>query len=115
QRELGVSAKQKQMMNLANTCVAPTLLIGKRFDELNLADIPYSIRNENGLPVVAVTHNGEELVLTPTQVLAMLFTKLRQISGNVIDCVINCPNYFTEVQKKALMDAAVIAGLNPLK
>lgn len=117
QRELGVSAKQKQMMNLTNTCVSPTLLIGKPFEELDLEDIPYKVQKDKktGEVVVCVNHNGEDLVLTPTQVLAMLFTKLRQISGNVIDCVINCPNYFTEIQKKALMDAAVIAGLNPLK
>jgi len=30
QRELGVSAKQKQMMNLSNTCFAPALIIGKK-------------------------------------------------------------------------------------
>lgn len=116
QRELGVSAKQKQMMNLSNTCVAPTLLIGRRYDELDLNSIPYRVEKDaEGMPVVVVNHNDEELRLSPTQVLAMLFTKLRQIAGNVVDCVINCPNYFTEVQKRALMDAASIAGLNPLK
>lgn len=116
QRELGVSAKQKQMMNLSNTCFAPTSIIGKKFKDLNLSDIPYSVE-ENELHEVSVRvfHNGEELVLTATQVLAMLFTKLRQISGNPVDCVINCPNYFNDTQRRALMDAAVIAGLNPLK
>lgn len=116
QRELGVSAKQKQMMSLSNTCVAPTLLIGRHYDELDLKSIPYRVeKGSDGMPVVVVNHNDEELHLSPTQVLAMLFTKLRQIAGNVVDCVINCPNYFTEVQKRALMDAASIAGLNPLK
>lgn len=115
QRELGVSAKQKQMMNLSNTVVAPTLLIGRRYDELDLNSIPFKLENVDGMPMIVVQHNDEELHLSPTQVLAMLFTKLRQISGNVVDCVINCPNYFTEVQKRALVDAAAIAGLNPLK
>lgn len=116
QRELGVSAKQKQMMNLSNTCFAPISIIGKKFKDLNLAEIPYSVEeNELGEVSVRVFHNGEELHLTATQVLAMLFTKLRQISGNPVDCVINCPNYFTDTQRRALIDAAVIAGLNPLK
>ena len=115
QRELGVSAKQKQMMNLGNTCFSPTLIIGKKYNELNLDEIPYRVQQDkDGNAFVVVNHNEEQLLL-PTQVLAMLFTKLRQISGNVIDCVINCPNYFTEIQKRSLVDAAVIAGLNPLK
>lgn len=116
QRELGVSAKQKQMMNLKNTCFAPSLIIGKRYKDLNIKEIPYNIvEDQDGLPVVVVNHNNEENRLSPTQVLAMLFTKLRQIAGGVIDCVINCPNYFTDSQKRSLIDAAQIAGLNPLK
>ncbi|KAI2799572.1 Heat shock 70 kDa protein 4L, partial [Blomia tropicalis] len=115
QRELGVSAKQKQMMNLQNTCYAPSLIVGKKFSDLNLKNIPNRISEENGQVIITVNHDGQERKFTPTQLMAMLFTKLRQISGNVIDCVFNCPNYFTEPEKRALIDAATISGLNPLK
>jgi len=90
--------------------------LAKKFKELNRKDIPFNIEEDkNGDVLIVVNHNGDKLYLTPVQVLAMLFTKLRQISGNVVDCVINCPNYFTDTQKRALIEAATIAGLNPLK
>lgn len=115
QREIGVSAKQKQMMNIQKTVFAPTQIIGKRFEELNRAEIPYNVEeNEKGEVSIRVNHNGEELVLSATQVMAMLFTKLRQISGNPVDCVLNCPAYFAEPQRRAYLAAAQIAGLNPL-
>lgn len=116
QREIGVTAKQKQMMNLKNTCFSPTLIIGKKFSQLNLQEIPYKVESgPNDEILVRVQHNGEELLLSPVQLLAMLFTKLRQISGNSVDCVINCPSFFDFVQRKAVFDAAQIAGLNPLR
>lgn len=115
QREIGVSAKQKQMMNVQKTVFAPTQLIGKLFKDLNRAEIPYNVEeNEKGEVSIRVSHNGEELVLSATQVMAMLFTKLRQISGNPVDCVLNCPAYFAEPQRRAYLAAAQIAGLNPL-
>lgn len=116
QRELGVSAKQKQMMNLNSTCFAPSSIIGKKYSELNLTDFPYNIvQGPDDEPLIEVDHNGEHLVLTPTQVLAMLFTKLRQIGGNMVDCVINCPSFFNDTQRRALLNAARISGLNPIK
>ncbi|UXI15084.1 hypothetical protein NH340_JMT01027 [Sarcoptes scabiei] len=116
QREIGVAAKQKHMMNLRNTCFAPTSIIGKKFHQLNLKELPYNVeKGPDDEVFIRTTHNGEELCFTPTQLTAMLFTKLRQISGNAIDCVINCPNHFDFVQRQALMDAAQIAGLNPLR
>ncbi len=115
QRELGVSAKQKQMMNLSNTCFAPNRLIGRQLKDVT-EELPFQAEpTSNGEIAVRVWHNGEEQVFTATQIMAMLFTKLRQVSSNSIDCVVNCPNYFTDSQRRALMDAAAIAGLNPIR
>ncbi|CAG2104651.1 unnamed protein product [Medioppia subpectinata] len=115
QRELGVSAKLKQAMNLSNTCFAPNRLIGKQMKELT-EEFPFAVeQTANGEIAVRVWHNGEEHVFTAVQVMAMLLTKLKQVSSNAIDCVLNCPNYFTDSERRALMDAALIAGLNPIK
>lgn len=45
----------------------------------------------------------------------MLFTKLKDISINALqtpinDCVISVPSYFTNNERKALLDSASIAG-----
>lgn len=50
----------------------------------------------------------------------MYLGKLRDIASNelkspVCDVVIAVPGWFTEIQRRALYDAALIAGLNPLR
>lgn len=117
QRDLGVSAKQKQAMNIQSTFYAMKRLVGRQFqDVISTEQLPYPIdQGENGEAVVRITHNDEECVFSVTQLLAMLFTKLRQLSNNAVDCVLNCPNYFDDAQRRALIDAAYIAGLNPLR
>ena len=115
QRELGVSAKLKHLMNLSNTCFSPNRIIGKQAKELN-EEFPFQLEpTSNGEIAVRVWHNGEEQTFTAVQVMAMLLTKLKQISNGSVDCVLNCPNYFTDSQRRALMDASVIAGLNPIR
>lgn len=117
QRELGVSAKQKQLMNIRSTFYSLIRLIGRQFNDVQSTEkLPFPIEmGEHGDVVVPVSHNGEDHRFTVTQLLAMLLTKLRQVADNCIDCVINCPSYFTDSQRRALNDAAVIAGLNPLR
>ena len=118
QRDLGVSAKQKQLMNIQSTYYALKRLVGRQYNEVihGQEDLPFPIeQGEHGDVVIRINHNNEEHVFTATQLLGMLLTKLRQIAENGVDCVINCPNYFTDSQRRALSDAAVIAGLNPLR
>lgn len=50
----------------------------------------------------------------------MLLTKLKDVSAIALqtpinDCVISVPSYFTNNERKALLDAATIAGLNVLR
>ncbi|KAI1291968.1 Heat shock -like protein [Halotydeus destructor] len=117
QRELGVSAKQKQLMNLQSTYINMKRIVGRQYnDVMKNEQLPYPVQQgEDGDLVVEITHNNEDYKFTMTQLLAMVFTKLRQIAGNSVDCVINCPNYFNDAQKRAMLDAAQIAGLNPLR
>ncbi|KAL0170581.1 hypothetical protein M9458_035177, partial [Cirrhinus mrigala] len=51
---------------------------------------------------------------------AMLLTKLKETSEHalkkpVVDCVISVPSFFTDVERRSLMDATQIAGLNCLR
>jgi heat shock protein 4 len=52
---------------------------------------------------------------TPEEITAMLFTKLKDtaeeaLNTKVKDVVIGCPCYFTDRERRGLMDAASIAG-----
>lgn len=117
QRQLGVAAKQKQLMNIKSTFYALTRLVGRQYnDVLHTEHMPFDIEpGERGDVVISVTHGGQEHKFTAVQLLAMLITKLRQIGEEVTDCVINCPGHFTDAQRRALLDAARLAGLQPLR
>jgi heat shock 70kDa protein 4 len=59
-------------------------------------------------------------VFTATQLVAMYLGKLRDIAAKelkqvVSDVVIAVPSWYTDVQRRALIDAANIASLNPLR
>jgi len=74
---------------------------------------------EDGFTGYAVTYKGESRVFSATIITSMFLTKLLEITetwcqANVADAVIGVPSYFSDVHRKALLDAAKIAGLNVL-
>jgi len=67
-----------------------------------------------------VNYLGEPATFTATQLTAMYLAKLRDIASaeckqTVSDVVIAVPGWYTDVQRRALIDAAQIANLNPLR
>ena len=57
---------------------------------------------------------------TCEQIMAIFLTKLKAIAEShllvkVTDCVISCPSFMTDTERRALLDAAQIVGLNCLK
>lgn len=116
-RELGVTAKQKQNTNISATFYNLRRLIGRQYHEVSASEsIPFPIEEgENGEVAVRVFMHNEEHQLTATQLLAMVLTKLKQLSNNALECVINCPSYFTDSQRRELKNAATIASLNTLR
>jgi heat shock protein 4 len=67
-----------------------------------------------------VQYLGEEATFSATQLYAMFLGQLkitaaRELKHPVNDCVIAVPVWYTEVQRRAVIDAADIAGLNPLR
>jgi len=67
-----------------------------------------------------VTYRGEPARFSWTQLTATYLGKLRDIASNelkttVNDVVISVPGWFTEIQRRALIDAAAVANLNVLR
>lgn len=121
-RSIGVDASSNVFMNIKNTVYDLMLLLGKSYKEITqfIQDnrLTYSFKleeDQDGRALVVVRHLGEERKFTITQLLAMLLTKLRGVAYGSTDCVLSCPQFFNETQKAALVQAALIAGLNPLQ
>ncbi|CAF1349094.1 unnamed protein product [Adineta steineri] len=67
-----------------------------------------------------VDYLNERKRFTPEQISGIMFTKLRQITDTelktkAIDCVIGVPCYFTDAERRAMLDASQIAGWNCLR
>lgn len=74
---------------------------------------------ENGNILFKVDNDGKSMKLTAEQVLASFMTHLQSIiDHNNLDpkmIMISVPSYFTEIEKKAYLNAAEIAGLKNVK
>lgn len=124
-RDLGVSAKNKQVTNLRNTVFGFKRLQGRKMGDPLVKHeatfLPYSLVDLGGGRVgVRVRYLNEDRGFSITQITAMLFTKLKDIAETALkikvnDCVVSVPHFFTDAERRALLDATRIAGLNCLK
>ncbi|KAG6419166.1 hypothetical protein SASPL_121378 [Salvia splendens] len=124
QRFIGTAATASCLMNPKNTISQIKRLIGSKFSDpelqRDLESLPFSVtEGPDGYPLIHVQYLGENKMFTPTQALGMLFSNLKSIAeknlnAEVVDCCIGIPVYFTDIQRRAVIDAATIAGLHPL-
>lgn len=124
-RTLGVAAKNQLISNMTNTISGFKHLLGRKFQDpvvqKEILSTPYQVEEcADGSVGIRVTYMDEEQVFSPEQITAMLFTKLKDTStvalqAQIYDCVLTVPSYYSNVERKALQDAAAIAGLNVLR
>jgi heat shock protein 110kDa len=110
---------------LKNTICGFKHLLGRKFKDPvvqnELKTIPYRAQEmPDGSIGICASYMDEEHTFSPEQITAMLFTKLKvdataALQTQIYDCVITVPSYFTNAERKALLDAAGIAGLNCLR
>ncbi|KAJ7853524.1 heat shock protein 70 family [Mycena olivaceomarginata] len=125
QRSIGESAKTQETSNFRNTIGSLKRLIGRTLVDPEVQEIERKFINATLVDVqgsvgVEVNYVGERQSFSATQLVAMYLGKLRDIAANelkngVNDVVIAVPGWYTDVQRRALLDAAAIAGLNPLR
>nr|AII99889.1 heat shock protein [Cicer arietinum] len=125
QRFLGSAGAASAMMHPKSTVSQVKRLIGRRFADLDVQNdlkrlpIETSEGSDGGI-LIHLKYLKETHKFTPVQILAMLFAHLKTIAENdlgtaVSDCVIGVPSYFTDLQRRAYLDAATIVGLKPLR
>ena len=123
-RFLGEAAKTQEVSNFKNTVSSfsriagrslkdPDVQIEQEFVSAPLVDIHGQVGAE-------VAYLGQKTQFTATQIVAMFLSKIRQTASAelrlpVNDMVITCPAWYTDRQRRALLDAAEIAGLKVLR
>ncbi|KAH7547302.1 hypothetical protein FEM48_Zijuj01G0295300 [Ziziphus jujuba var. spinosa] len=125
QRFVGTAGAASTMMNPKNSISQIKRLIGRQFSDPELQrdikSLPFAVtEGPDGYPLIHARYLGESKTFTPTQVLGMVLSNLKGIAEKnlnaaVVDCCIGIPVYFTDLQRRAVLDAATIAGLHPLR
>ncbi|XP_029297900.1 heat shock 70 kDa protein 4b [Cottoperca gobio] len=124
-RSIGAAAKSQIVTNCKNTVQGFKRFHGRAFSD------PYVHRLKNSLVYdiaqmptgttgIKVMYMEEEKVFSIEQVTAMLLTKLKETAEQalkkpVADCVVSVPCYYTDAERRSVVDAAQIAGLNCLR
>ncbi|KAJ4300469.1 adenyl-nucleotide exchange factor sse1 [Collariella sp. IMI 366227] len=123
-RYLGEPAKTQEISNLKNTVSCLKRLLGRTFSDPDIKIeqeyISAPLVDVNGLVGAEVNYMGQKEKFNATQLVAMFLSKIKQTTATelklpVSDLVISVPAWFTDVQRRALVDAAEITGLKVLR
>ncbi len=121
ERLVGQPAKRQAVTNPENTVFGVKRLIGRRFDDADLAkdlkNMPFSVIN-GGNGDAWVEAKGEKY--SPSQISAFILGKMKEtaesyLGEDVTQAVITVPAYFNDAQRQATKDAGKIAGLEVLR
>ncbi|WP_296417703.1 molecular chaperone DnaK [Pseudooctadecabacter sp.] len=121
ERLVGQPAKRQAVTNPENTVFGVKRLIGRRFDDADLAkdkkNMPFAVIN-GGNGDAWVEAKGEKY--SPAQVSAVILQKMKEtaesyLGEEVTQAVITVPAYFNDAQRQATKDAGKIAGLEVLR
>ncbi|KAL2796751.1 heat shock protein Hsp88 [Aspergillus keveii] len=123
-RHIGEAGKTQETSNLKNTVGNLKRLIGRTFSDpdvqLEQQYTAAQLCDVNGQAGVEVSYLGKREKFTAIQLVAMYLTKIRDITAKelktaVSDVTISVPAWFTDVQRRAMLDAGEIAGLKVLR
>lgn len=126
QRFIGNEAASQAMSNPKNTITNLKRFIGRKHDdaelprEMNFVTFK-TVPGARGFTHISVNYDDKQEDFAPEQVTAALLQKFKNVAENgldgakVTDCVIGVPGWWTDVQRRGLLDAANIAGLNVLR
>lgn len=123
-RYLGETAKTQEISNLKNTVSSLKRLVGRTINDPDVAIeqefVTAPLVDVDGQVGAEVTYRGEKVKFTAVQLIAMFLGKIRDTAGKelrlpVADIVISVPSWFTDAQRRGMLDAAEIANLKTLR
>ncbi|GLE08797.1 hypothetical protein PINS_up020212 [Pythium insidiosum] len=126
QRFIGEAAVSVARMHFRNTATDIKRLIGRKFKhpevQKEIAQLAYKcVELPNGDVGIVLNYNDEQVTFTCEQIVAMIFNKMMAIAAAANEgvrpayAVLSCPGFYTDVQRRALLNASKIAGLNCLR
>ena len=123
-RYTGEAAKNQEISNLKNTVSSLTRLAGRSLKDPDVQIekdyVSAPLVDINGQVGVEVSYLGKKEQFTATQLVAMFLTKVKATASTelklpVSDVVLSCPAWYTDTQRRSLLDASEIAGLKTLR
>lgn len=125
-RFMGDAAASMARTNITNTFSTIKLLVGRKFDspdvQKELLALPFkTVKLQHGGIGVVINYDGNDTIVPVEHLFAMLLNEAKDISRkanngvNLADAVLAVPNWFTDSQRRGLLIASEIAGLNTLK
>ncbi|NP_001083317.1 heat shock protein family A (Hsp70) member 4 S homeolog [Xenopus laevis] len=124
-RSIGAAAKSQVISNAKNTLQGFKRFHGRAYtDPFVQAEKPGLAYELVELPTgsagIKVVYLEEEKCFTTEQVTGMQLTKLKETAESalkkpVVDCVVAVPSFYTDAERRSVVDATQIAGLNCLR
>jgi len=125
ERFIGEAGSTQYARNVRNTITHLKRIIGRKWYEKELQDeipyLPFRLKEgPNSLVQIDVDYNGTTTTFTPEELMGMMLGKLKEtteknLKTKMKDVVISVPGFYTSAQRRAMLDAAQIAQLNPLR
>jgi len=125
ERYIGESGLNQLVMNVTNTIGNIQQFLGRKYNEpeiqAELKNIPVRSKELPGGDVgFEFSYNGEQVTFSAVQLCGMILHKLKtttekELQNKMTDFVLSVPGYFTDSQRRALLHASSIAGLNCLQ
>lgn len=123
-RYLGEAAKTQEVSNLKNTVGSLSRLVGRSINDPDVQIeqdyVSAPLVDVNGQVGAEVTYLGQKQKFSASQLTAMFLTKARETASKelklpVNDMVIAVPAWYTDAQRRGMLDAADIAGIKVLR
>ncbi|KAH0629749.1 hypothetical protein JD844_012087, partial [Phrynosoma platyrhinos] len=124
-RSIGAAAKSQVISNAKNAVQGFKRFHGRAFSDPFVQDekakLAYELVQLPSHSVgIKVMYMEEERSFTIEQMTGMLLTKLKETAENtlkkpMVDCVVSVPCFYTDAERRSVMDATQIAGLNCLR
>ncbi|KAH7371158.1 heat shock protein 70 family [Pyrenochaeta sp. MPI-SDFR-AT-0127] len=123
-RYIGEAAKNQEISNLKNTVSSFVRLAGRSLNDPDVQIeqdfVSAPLVDMGGQVGAEVTYLGKKEQFTATQITAMYLTRMKatasaELKLPVSDIVLSCPVWYTDAQRRAILDASDIAGLKCLR
>ncbi|KAI9824461.1 MAG: adenyl-nucleotide exchange factor sse1 [Thelocarpon impressellum] len=123
-RYIGEAAKTQEISNLKNTVGSLKRLAGRSLKDPDVQIeqdyVSAPLIDVDGQVGAEVTYMGRKERFTATQLLSMFLSKVKatataELRASIADVVISVPAWFTDAQRRSVIDAAEISGLKLLR